>query len=1174
MRFQELHLKCYGPFSDRVLAFAPGEHDFHAIYGRNEAGKTTTLRALSNFLFGFEDRRKDAVGDDFLHEKRALRIGAVIRATSGQVLTLYRRKGRTGTLLDADDRAVDDGALEPVLGTMHRELFHRLFGLDHVRLRAGGEDILQGGGEVGLTLFEASAGLVGLRGVLDDLCRDADAIFRPRGQTQSLNQALSRYREARTRIRDATLSEETWHQAAEACRQLEADQNDLGHQLDDRQKARTRLERIRRNLRDLVVRRSIESTLAELAAVPELRDGFGAERLAAQERLVVAERDAVRAREAADRIKAELGVVAVPEALLDQAQDIEALQEERGRVRGALIDLPKCQIEFAAVEARISERLREADLRLTAEDAAAALPTRPALARLRALIKNHDALTTDLARVRSAAREADEAVRAANEALAKLDGAPDPAPLRAAVEGVGEQGRLEDALSDAEAGVARMTAELGDRLAALPLWSSAAEELVRFPAPADKTVDRFDADLADADVALSAARAAVAAVHDTIAELERNKSALVAQGRIPTATSVAEARTRRDNGWRLIRRAFIDASGDVAAEAAAFDAQRALPEAYERSVAEVDALTDALYNEAERVARFQELDAAHRRALEQLATAQELQAAAADRRGALERAWRDLWAALGREPLPPAEMGVWLRHRADIVTMIGAVRNQRDQINALQRRIGEARRVLIDALLPFGETASAPGETVVALLRRGKATLAAIMELRAERLRLNDRRDEAERTRDRERQRLARVETALTEWQAEWGRAVGVLARPQDATTEEVEAVLEIVDDLRTLLVSWSDLRHQRIEAMQDHIAGFERRVGAVALAAAPDLRDEPAVDAVRHLCERLKHARNEHHRRQQLQADLAREHAALRAAETAAGEATAALERLCREAGRDRPEDLDHVERQALHKAQKLRDLEEIEARLLEHNPACDLQQIEAEAASEDSDSLPGRSEALDQEIAELSTRRSELARRIGEISNQLQGMDGGDAAARAAQDAEAQLARIREDAERCITYRVAIALLTRAVAAYRESHQGPLLAHAGALFGSLTCRSFEGLATDLDDRDQPVLLGIRPGGASLTVDAMSDGTRDQLYLAIRLAAIEAYLAHNEPMPLVLDDILINFDDARAAATLRVLYDLSRRTQVLLFTHHTHLIDLARAAIGEQRISVLTLDS
>jgi uncharacterized protein YhaN len=82
--------------------------------------------------------------------------------------------------------------------------------------------------------------------------------------------------------------------------------------------------------------------------------------------------------------------------------------------------------------------------------------------------------------------------------------------------------------------------------------------------------------------------------------------------------------------------------------------------------------------------------------------------------------------------------------------------------------------------------------------------------------------------------------------------------------------------------------------------------------------------------------------------------------------------------------------------------------------------------------------------------------------------------------------------------------------------------------------------LETDDNAQDQPVWIGVRADGQRVDVRDMSDGTRDQLYLALRLASLEQYLVHNEPLPLVVDDILIQFDDRRAEAALRLLAELS----------------------------------
>lgn len=120
-----------------------------------------------------------------------------------------------------------------------------------------------------------------------------------------------------------------------------------------------------------------------------------------------------------------------------------------------------------------------------------------------------------------------------------------------------------------------------------------------------------------------------------------------------------------------------------------------------------------------------------------------------------------------------------------------------------------------------------------------------------------------------------------------------------------------------------------------------------------------------------------------------------------------------------------------------------------------------------------------------------------------------------------------------------------------------------AGEYFATLTCGAFVGLAID-EDENQRVLKGIRAqSGAHLDLDAMSDGTRDQLFLALRLAYIENYCENTAVCPVILDDVLMAFDDERTAATLSAQQELSRKTQVLVFTHHEHHVALANTALG-----------
>jgi uncharacterized protein YhaN len=86
-----------------------------------------------------------------------------------------------------------------------------------------------------------------------------------------------------------------------------------------------------------------------------------------------------------------------------------------------------------------------------------------------------------------------------------------------------------------------------------------------------------------------------------------------------------------------------------------------------------------------------------------------------------------------------------------------------------------------------------------------------------------------------------------------------------------------------------------------------------------------------------------------------------------------------------------------------------------------------------------------------------------------------------------------------------------------------------------------------------------------------MSTGTADQLYLALRIAAVEDYMGRSVPLPFVADDLFVHFDDRRTAAGFRVLAELARTTQVLVFTHHAHLVGIANDALGTD-VSVIRL--
>ena len=157
-------------------------------------------------------------------------------------------------------------------------------------------------------------------------------------------------------------------------------------------------------------------------------------------------------------------------------------------------------------------------------------------------------------------------------------------------------------------------------------------------------------------------------------------------------------------------------------------------------------------------------------------------------------------------------------------------------------------------------------------------------------------------------------------------------------------------------------------------------------------------------------------------------------------------------------------------------------------------------------------------------------------------------------------------------VRLRLAGLILRREIERYRRENEGPLVKRASEHFSALTRQSFEILQVDFNEKDEAVLMGIRPSGERVGVEGMSSGTRDQLYLALRLAALEKYMESSEPMPFIVDDILIQFDDDRSAATLEVLADFAQHNQVILFTHHSRLVEQARDLNRSNSVSILEL--
>ncbi len=277
----------------------------------------------------------------------------------------------------------------------------------------------------------------------------------------------------------------------------------------------------------------------------------------------------------------------------------------------------------------------------------------------------------------------------------------------------------------------------------------------------------------------------------------------------------------------------------------------------------------------------------------------------------------------------------------------------------------------------------------------------------------------------------------------------------------------------------------------------------------------------------------------------------------------------LCKEARCATAEELPNVEVRSSHARRLRRECESFQSQLSELAGSGTVEALINEATVITADSLPGELQRIDESIAELQRERGELNQTKGGEKAVLARMDSSAVAAEAAEDTQEILARLESDSWRYIRLRLASAVLREGIERYRKKNEGPVLGRASKVFRRLTLSSFDALRIGFNDGGDQVVEGVRPDGRALPPGHMSEGTCDQLYLALRLASLENWLQRNEPLPLIVDDILVSFDNDRAAATLEVLAEVSQRTQVIFFSHHEHLVDLARRSISPEMLFV-----
>ncbi len=1162
MQLCRLDLAAFGPFTDHLLDFDSSGATLHIVYGANEAGKSSALRGLKALLYGIPTRTTD----NFIHANQQMRVGGCLRSQNGEELDFVRRKGRKDTLLSVEGASLDSMALKAYLQGVSAEFFESLFGIDHGALVRGGEEILDQKGEVGQALFSAALGSQMLHQLLDELDAEADALFRPRGSTRQINIAVKAYNELQREIREKSLSSSLWKTKCSEVESAVSTLNEVSEEISTSASELNRLRRIRRVQPKLARRSGQLLQLASLGEVVFLSDDFSKRRRHAAGKLETAQELNRKTGNSYNELREELKDISVNKVLLDLGETIVELHQRVGAHRKAMQDRPDLRVRCSQLLSDANRQLQEIRPNLELEDAEQLRPVYARRHRIAGLGVAQQRLTAALKSVDKELHETDTALQECRDQRQQLAETGPVDALRNALNAARKEGDLERALSSGDKELEIFVQQGVAGVAQLTLWEGGLYDLVLLPLPTHESINRFEESYHQAARQLQRLTEKQEEWREYRYVSDRQIEELQGAGDVPSEELLDESRNVRDQLWSLLRRRWVD-DENIDPELRELDAGSPLHDQFEQRIVEADEVSDRLRREADRVQQLSAL-AARQQEVGQRSDriAQQLQESAEERRQ-IDHEWLLLWQPCGIGPLPPREMREWLGRVESLYDLASKIKEKKRNNKEIKKKLKKNIKFVEAQLAALGKT---PAETMSfdRLLAFAGDVITAIDQLAERRQMLLE-----EETRLKQKLRSLdsdkhQQECEFDAWRSQWEEAVEGLGLMLEVSPSEANALIEKCGELFGKLAE-ADVLQQRIDGIDRDAANFRMQVQQVAGQVPEDLSELAEEDAVVRLNALLSGNRERQSRREALEKQLHKLHRDMQDSAETIRSMQDRLQLLCAEAHCSEPAELETAERNSEQCLQLKKDLGGLEQQILEAGEGASLADLEGEAEHADADSLPAEIAVLERSIEEeLQPQQRELAEEKGRLQKELELMDGSDAVALLAEESQLLLADIRSHAEHYVRVKFAARILRDQIEEYRKQNQGPLIKRASEHFAALTGDSFASLQTDFNSRDEPVLVGIRPDDARVHVEGMSAGTRDQLYLALRLASLEKYIHSAGPMPFIVDDILVDFDDQRSRAALERLSQLSQQTQVILFTHHMRLVEQAKS-LGKAHVKI-----
>lgn len=1174
MRINRLDLMAFGRFTEKSLDLSDGDLGLHIIYGDNEAGKSTSLRALIAWLFGIDARTKD----NFLHSNPKLRIGGELQLLNGKKIEFIRRKGNKDTLLEYGSHApFDESRFTRFLPAgIDESLFIKLWGIDHGRLIAGGQELLEQSGDLGQALFSAAFGTANLRKILSEMQNSAVDIFKPRGSKALLNKAISDYKDAQKRMRDATLPVSDWKALKKELSKINADISGVEQEINEKNRQKSRLERINRVKGALAERRNDLSKIEELGTVLLLPQDFADQHKTARETLQQALDTKERLEVKLAALNQESGALSIRDDLLKNESAILKLYKDLGAVEKTNADRPRQDGKRRLLRNDAQTLLKGIRPDMDIDQADQLRPLLNNKKWISGLVRKNSVLIQKKENLRAALRDLEDEQKSLKSKLEDIPQSGIDLPqLKASIASARKAGDIEQRRDDSKAQVLEKNAAWEDEFARLGNYHGTAQALLSLCLPVSAAIDRFEKENDELMEKSQTASRKKQELEDEKKQAEQELNALLLKKNLPHIADLEASRKERDQGWLFIKQKYIQHLDidcpDINDGLLAYTQESDLPTAYEKKVKQADNISDRLRMDADQVVKRAQLEGKIESMASRIAELSTHLEKTKNNQTDFNIRWTNLWKPLNIVAAPPREMKQWLLKAERLIEKIQTAKTLSTHKEKLSDACNQLRESVSHQISQFAPWQKTEGKRLESLI--------SLCEQRIEQEEnAHDKRREIERSLKDSQIRFKRiqdelktVENDLTAWSDEWEKAIeGLSLKPHI----HPETAAETLDNLILFFQKFdqSEELRRRIYGMDKVQEEFHCNVYEFAKRIELGTKDQDAMMIAALLHHDLNAAREARASLIKIKDQLDEKKQDLQAANITIRHSQKKLIELKKQAGVETDEALIKAAEKSDRKRVLLKSIETLEQELNRNGDGLSIDALEEEFKNCEIDTVDAGIEKISIELKELQSQRDNLRDQRRTIQNEIEEKDGSALAANASSQAEAHLADIVRHAEHYLRFQIGALILEQQIEYYRKENQAPVLGRAGELFSKLTLGSYAGLRDELDSSGKPILLGVRPDDHEVAIAGMSDGSRDQLYLALRLATLEQHIKKEEPMPFVVDDILIGFDDDRTRVCLEVLAQLSTDIQVLLFTHHKRVLELANSCNESVRIFQHTL--